>query len=373
MLRKFSVENYKGFKNKITLDLTSVRDYEFNTECIKNGLLNKTLLMGHNGSGKTNLGYALFDIVYTLTDNTFDVMQKDVQSFINGDGNKDYATFSYEFQQNNNIITYEYRKKAPDYVSYEKLVSNSIVIFERKNASGEVFIRDDELNQIKSRVPSGLVKDGSLSVLRYLANNTLQEKDSPISFVMDFVSRMLYFRSTQDGNTFIGFTRSGEKLDQYIINNGLIGDFERFLKENANLNLKLDSLKIPGMPDIFVQKSKNKNIEFSRIASSGTRALELFYYWSKHFEKVSLLFIDEFDAYYHFELSQKVLEQLKKYSNIQVILTSHNTALVSNDLMRPDCYLYINEGKITSFSESTNREIRAGHNLEKMLRNGEFE
>ena len=40
--------------------------------------------------------------------------------------------------------------------------------------------------------------------------------------------------------------------------------------------------------------------------------------------------------------------------------------------MRPDCYLTRENGKLTSFADSISRELREGHNLEKMLRNGEF-
>jgi AAA15 family ATPase/GTPase len=126
------------------------------------------------------------------------------------------------------------------------------------------------------------------------------------------------------------------------------------------------------MPDIMVQELRSKSILFSSIASSGTKALELFYFWSKRFDDVSLLFIDEFDAFYHFELAEKIVRLLMKYKRTQIVLTSHNTGIVSNRVMRPDCYMQIRHGKISSFSESTDRELREGHNLEKMLRNGEF-
>ena len=43
------------------------------------------------------------------------------------------------------------------------------------------------------------------------------------------------------------------------------------------------------------------------------------------------------------------------------------------DLMRPDCYLVLDGGKVKSFSDATGRELRQGHNIEKMYRNGEFD
>lgn len=55
------------------------------------------------------------------------------------------------------------------------------------------------------------------------------------------------------------------------------------------------------------------------------------------------------------------------------MLTSHNTYLINNELMRPDCYAILKNGKITSFADSTNKTIRQAHNLEKMMLGGEFQ
>lgn len=78
-----------------------------------------------------------------------------------------------------------------------------------------------------------------------------------------------------------------------------------------------------------------------------------------------------FDAYYHFALARKIVEQLKKYTDMQVIFTTHNTALLGNDILRPDCYFILDKGKLRSYIDSTGgREIREGHNLEKIYRNG---
>jgi AAA15 family ATPase/GTPase len=370
MLRKFSVSGYKNFKDETTLDLTIVKNYEFNKECIIGDLLGKALIMGPNGSGKSNLGYALFDIVYTLTDKQTCIWQKDVQSFINGEGYAKFATFKYEFQHDGSIISYEYRKTQPNVLTYEKMSIDGQVIFEfdhMRNIALSNNLR--AVNSEKLRLDG---QRGSLSIIRFIANNTSQSEGSPIVFLMNFVSNMLYFKSTQDGNMFIGLERAGDDVESYLIRNGLVEGLEKFLKENTELNIKLSTANAPGMPKIMVQKLNTKSVLFSSVASSGTKALELFYYWSKRFDKVSLLFIDEFDAFYHFELAEKIVRLLMTYSNTQIILTSHNTSIVSNRVMRPDCYLQIRDGEIKSLSDSTGRELRKGHNLEKMLRNGEF-
>ena len=57
----------------------------------------------------------------------------------------------------------------------------------------------------------------------------------------------------------------------------------------------------------------------------------------------------------------------------QVIITSHNTNLMTNRIMRPDCYYILSGNKLTSFADATRRELREGHNLEKLYMGGEFD
>ena len=90
-------------------------------------------------------------------------------------------------------------------------------------------------------------------------------------------------------------------------------------------------------------------------------------------ENVSLVFIDEFDAFYHNNLATAVVKELLKLPKTQSILTTHNTDIMSNDLLRPDCYLRIQNGKIKSFSEATNKELRKAHNLQKLYNAGAFD
>ena len=82
--------------------------------------------------------------------------------------------------------------------------------------------------------------------------------------------------------------------------------------------------------------------------------------------------MDEFDAFYHFELARKVISYVCGFDNMQTVFTTHNSYLASNEVLRPDCYFVLNDGNLTSFADCTDRELREGHNLEKMLRNGEF-
>jgi AAA15 family ATPase/GTPase len=111
------------------------------------------------------------------------------------------------------------------------------------------------------------------------------------------------------------------------------------------------------------------------ITSSGTKALRIFYFWYLKIQekKASFLFIDEFDAFYHHDLSWLVIKMLKKITGTQIILTTHNTSNISNDLLRPDCYFIMDNEKIQPMTNLTDRELREGHNIEKMYKAGSFE
>ena len=83
--------------------------------------------------------------------------------------------------------------------------------------------------------------------------------------------------------------------------------------------------------------------------------------------------MDGFDIHYHHEMSEKIVRMISEMEGVQTVFTTHNTSLLSNDLLRPDCYLILEDGMVRSFADSTDRELRQGHNLEKMYRNGVFD
>jgi len=112
--------------------------------------------------------------------------------------------------------------------------------------------------------------------------------------------------------------------------------------------------------------------DFFKIASTGTRSLALFYYWYIRMKKASFVFIDEFDAFYHFELSESVQKKVNEIQNVQIFTTTHNTDLMSNDLLRPDCYFLLKDNSIKAISELTEKELRQAHNLQKMYKAGAF-
>ena len=366
MLRKFSVKNFKNFKDNLVLDFSKSRDYEFNQHLIKNGLVNKMLIYGPNNSGKSNLGAAIMDITTHLTDN-YGINNIIYAYYINGDFVDNTVDFKYEFLLNNKEITYSYKKDLQAKLLTEELCENGKLLFKYNYTTNKFDNNIEEAQTIDISKRS----NKEMSVLKYIYNNTLYwEENSSVKLLMEFVNNMLWFRSLRS-NEFMGVMANREDMKDFIINNRLLSKFELFLKE-CGQDYKLCEINEVGRKIIGV-KYKNYTARFDVVASTGTESLWLFFYWMNRTTNISFVFLDEFDAFYHYELSTFILNYINNKTEFQSVLTSHNTYLINNELMRPDCYAILKNGKITSFADSTNKTIRQAHNLEKMMLGGEFE
>lgn len=365
MLKRFEVKNFKGFKDTLVFDL-SAREYEFNKNLVNNGIVNKAIVYGKNGIGKSNLGIALFDIIMHLTDKERMPGQY-LMNYINLESNDRFAHFKYTFQFDDDVVEYSYTKRDPFY-----LIAEDISINGEKKLSYNYF--DKKANFIDKSLSGDLkdeLLDNKLSIVKYIYRNTPTNPDSLIYKMMNFVENMLWYRGLSDGNAFCGFTNGGATLVEGLYESGKKDEFQQFLAENG-MNYKLSWLMNNGVPVLMADFPNGKKAPFISLASTGTMSLFLFFFWNVAFNKISFLFIDEFDAFFHYESAENIVLRLNKRKNFQTILTTHNTYLMQNKLTRPDCCFIMTNNKITNLFNSTKKEIREAHNLEKMYINGAF-
>ena len=363
MLRLFEVSGFKNFRDTVTLDFTDVRDYKFNAGCVADGLVSKLIIYGKNSIGKSNFGLALFDIVSHLS--TKNVTPNLYDYYLNTDSLDDYAAFHYVFQFGQARIDYRYRKDGKQKLIYERLLldGKSLFEFDYQKKKGDT-------NGIAQLAPTlNWAFQDTDCILKYVVNNTVLEDSHPLRQLLRFVSNMLWFRSL-DENRYIGYKSKSDDYYEFIFEPAVRKEFEAFL-HTAGLEGKLAVKKdVDGVKRLYFDT--DPPLPFFKVASSGTKALYTFFYWYKTAKDTSLMFIDEFDSFYHFELAESIVALLEKMPGTQVILTSHNTNLLSNRIMRPDCYFILTKDKLTSFANATDRELREGHNLEKLYMSGEF-
>lgn len=365
MLTKFAVENFRGFGGRTTFDLKA-RSYEFNMHLIRNGVVKNALIYGKNGTGKSSLGLAIFDIIRHLTDKT-QVSAMLLTPYLNLGNSEGVSSFSYDFAFTEGSVSYSYEKTGPDELCHESLWFDGRLVLDWNYLNSEGNFYDE-----KSLGRIDLSKrDPKVSVLKYVYRTLMGTGHVLLKRMMVFVENMLWYRSLLQGPDYAGYFNGVEQVPEEIVRRGKVKELESFLREN-DLDYDLRPGILSGRPTIMAKFPSGKEGVFTSLASSGTIGLMLFFYWSvTAFPSVSLVFVDEFDAYIHYGSARSILERLND-ANFQVILTTHNTYLMQNALTRPDACYIMTRNAITPLCLATEKEILQAHNLEKMYTHGVF-
>lgn len=361
MLKTFEVQGFRNFKNRMTIHFDKAKDYRFNEQFIKDGYLNTILIYGKNGVGKSNLGNAIFDIKENFMSNHI----YQTSNYLNADSIHDYAYFNYVFQFDDIEVAYSYKKNEKRALIEERLEVGGQVLFDYVNKTK--IMREEAFYLLQGSNLNLEFIDENASLCNYLIVNTSLEHYPWLRDFADFVKAMKPIR----GNI---TARNDEpllmKACAKIIENDLVDEFEKFLHA-FDIQENLVAIKNPdGHRSLYFKH--DKLIDFIENCSSGTGALTLFFSAFYTANKISFLYLDEFDAFYHYELAEKIIHLLGDVNKCQCIITTHNTNLLSNKLMRPDCYYILTNESITPITEATDRELREGHNLEKLYKSGEF-
>lgn len=384
MLKEFTLRNYKNFRDEIKIDFGNVAGYQFSTDCISEGVIAKMLIYGRNATGKTNLGRAIMDIGSTIF-----IGPRFVENgvFLNADSEEDSARFSYTFYFDDIELIYHYTRFSNQELRDEELTINGKLIFKCNFLNSEYNFEnlkcvDAETANVERYIQSldgvGETEENiepKLPFLRWLISNVALKNDSILIRLANYVRRMVMitvgneipYRVRRMGRISSVFYESLENPDR-------LKDLEDFLNA-MGIECKLVLERLPdGQRELYF--AHEKLIPFYENASSGTLALvDLYRRLIPKVWDASLIYLDEFDAFYHYEMAENVIKFFKKkYPRCQMIMTSHNTNLMTNKLMRPDCmFILSRKGTLTALCDATTRELREGHNLEKMYISGEFE
>lgn len=328
---------------------------------MKNGII-----YGPNGAGKSNFGLAIFDIANHLSHKwqKFDYYLN-YACALNCDAP---VEFEYTFLVGGHVVNYNYSKVATELkgdIVKEVLVIDGKEVLRKE--SDTLFVAP-EFGLTETAVQNLQDSANNISVVNYLLATVPLPKDHTLLALRDFVENMLFFRSL-DYREFIGLKEGGSNIEEYIIKNNLADDFAAYLKEVSGQEYTFAPSTL-GDKTLFCMMGGVK-LPFLRVASTGTKNLELQYYWLKEIRNASFVFIDEFDAFYHHELSYKITKRLFQGAS-QLFVTTHDTFLLSNDLLRPDCFFILQNNHIDAICDLTEKELRFGHNLENLYRGGAF-
>ncbi len=365
MLKKFAVKNYRGFASRIELDLSRLSGYNFSTFAIKDNTVKNGIVYGPNGSGKTNFSLAIFDIVNHLSDKW---KKPDYyKNFVYAGCPDDPVEFEYVFKLAGRTLEYNYGKNAKGELVAERLLVNGKQVFHRDGIFEIDEVAFPMAEEAKERLRNSA---NNVSVVKFLLMSYPLPTGHYLLALQDFVDSMLWFRCL-DIREFIGLETGIEDLQEYVIKNQKVDFLAEFMEivsgQRFNFVAPVPSDKV------LMCRVGGGVLPFARIMSTGTDSLLLLFYWLQEMEikRASFVFIDEFDAFYHFKLSYAVCRRLFAL-DCQAFLSSHNTYLMTNDLLRPDCNFVLNGNAIKPFCDCTEKELRFGHNIEKLYRGNTF-
>lgn len=376
MIKRFEVRNYRNFFDSLVLDLSKTSGYQFNQDCINNNIISKGIIYGKNAVGKTNLGNAICDIRNTL------VGKSENNNVLNADSFEKYAYFRYDFRINEEDIIYEYTKSSNDSLLMEKLIVNELTIYELDYSSRRFTTIDLEAIEadsiqadkfLMSLDNNEIEAEEDITVfpfLRFLFNNFALPYNSTLRNLERFILGIRVFNAK---SRFPIGLRATLKRSDYLSKGNHLSELQTFLnKAGVECELELEELPDGSKELYFVHNNK---ISVFDSASSGTQSLmNMYFRLIQGISMRSFIYYDEFDAFYHYELSEYIVKYLKdNMPNTQILFTTHNTNLMNNQLMRPDClYILSSKGRILPLCDATERELREGHNLEKLYIAGEF-
>ena len=207
------------------------------------------------------------------------------------------------------------------------------------------------------------------SVILYMSKDRRFDPDSPVGVVLHFAYHSLYFMAMWMKDVHIGMIEQEDDVERYIVDNGLVKEFNVFLNEISSRDIVLSGRE----GHLYVVK-ENGEIPYRTSVSRGMMILCRLYSWVRRCrDRDALIYFDDFDDMFHYRTAERAIKWIISGSNAQCIFVTHNTGLASNDFLRPDCCFMMDEGNLSSFSSLTDKDIRRGHNLEKMLREGEFD
>ena len=311
-------------------------------------------------TGKTNFGRALIDLKTLL----YGMFRNDENSvLINADSQKDTEKFIYEFQFGSDEVIYKYSRFENRNLCDEELYIN-----------GEAIFKCDFKNSKFDFQGLSIISAETVKTNRYLNKDEMDNE-----YVLPFLTWLINNTTFSDDSVLIQLFEYVRKMGMITVSNNRIHlsmfSYRKFFEDFLNLmgiECKLVLQELPdGQAELYF--SQNKLVPFYSTASSGTLALTSLY--QKIVSNPSLIYIDDFAAFYHYEMAEKLICYFKdKYPECQFIMTSHNTNLMTNKIIRPDCLcLLSSKGTLTALCDATERELREGHNLEKIYISGEFE
>ena len=410
MLLQFSVENFLSIREKIILNLTPEFYKEHQENIITKGkskALNSIAIYGANASGKSNLFKAItFALLTVRNSNNFQITDRlPTTPFLFDDYSrnnpskfeflfiaKDNKKYIYGFSSTQARIEeeylYVYNSKKPSLIFDRKQDNNKIEykfprehkteleLVAKRNTPNKLFLSTATSWNIEITKPAfewlaiGIDTYDNLVAIHHLALDMYsQEKDNEYT---NFTKDLLKNADINISNIDIK-TRELSQEESRTLPFGII--------INNFMPTKQIEYKVKMFHKIKDKDGKTKEYDLPLINESlGTQQLFAFCpSLKKAFDNGKTILIDEIEKSLH-PVVVKYLISLFKNKDInkkgaQLVVTTHNTNLLSLDIFRRDQINFTKKDKdtgVTSLISLNNYAIRSTENAEKAYLQGRF-
>lgn len=396
MIIKFTVGNFKVFRDKTTLDMrpSSISEH-METHLLdlgKEKLLKSLSIYGKNAAGKSKLIHAM-EFMKEFTINSSKDMQVDelidVEPFRLNTATKDAPSFlEIEFILNDTIYRYGFEvteKQIEKEWLFEKKKTKSYPLFLRTGTDFEV----DYKKFLEGKDKESWTRKNALflSLVAQLNGKLSQEIIKwfkKITFVHHVCS------CEDDGFTeeYLENEEDRELVAQMIKNADLnIEDLEvvrfedsKILKTGKRIQSPDDNLMIKTFHSIYNEKNEKVGMEdfdMYHDESTGTiRYFDLLGFIIRALKEGEIMVMDEMDARLHTKMSQAIMMEFnsKQNTNSQFIFTTHNTNLLSSELLRRDQIYFVEKDQYAASSLHSLSEfkIRKDTNYELNYLKGKY-
>lgn len=416
MLLQLRIENFLSYKEEVIFDMTASNLKEIIPELItdpifeaKNEKILKTAAVyGANGSGKSNLLKAIeFIAESVIGKNNSDVWQNFQYSqgnpfILNTESIHKPSCFEISFI----IESIEYRYG----FKYLNSTVESEWLYKTKERETKVFIREKQDFDINSEYKIlNLLEQNKMikpeSLLLGLAGN-FNEIDS-VAIISYFKS--FHFFDAFDISSFFKGNQLTPRLEEKSFKEAVLrllqkADMDiydiRFLKEKkekSNSNTaELESIvseffnkqRIESTRNVYNGKNEiagKVNLPFSQFESEGTRKFfDIALFAVEVLEKGGVLVIDEIDTKFHPILTENLIrlfhDSEMNPKNAQLIFSTHNTHLMSADILRRDQFWLAEKDSygvtritpLNEFKSVSGKSVRNNEAIEKNYLEGKY-
>lgn len=375
MLKKIIMKNFKSYMEKAELDLNAT-GYEILNETNKdqNDILKGALIVGGNATGKSTVLHSIRLLLSLLV---WQVNLRPIDYVCLFKERKGNMQLTYEFLINNENVSYLI--EGDDKGIYkEKIYIDNVERLNRLKEYAEYTSPNGKKTSIENL-------QRNQSAIRKVYFDTKFVDDATLRKWFEFLEKSIYIDQPNKriyksaGNSSIityrdYFDKNGtDKFNQFLKQ---IGNSQTVTYTNNYDNGRLKFNFENGQKDIIVER---KNMSFAlpiTMESEGNQTLiNTIPIVFETMRNGGMAVIDEFSSGFHNTLEEKIIKYFMENSkDAQLLLVSHSTNLLTNNLLRPDQIYTVDfiDGKGSVLNRVSDSKPREAQNLEKMYLSGVF-